>query len=216
MVNLNFILARSRSMTQVRLWSDCCFALLFLLAVLFLFITHKSIVSLVVLHLWLPFPLNSFRVQTFWCKCGVLYFSYYAMPGSWWSMGVIALIMSGLFAMDMWNLSSLNMEAPLPWPDTRISGHSLHISFWTKPWHLLFPVAKLVQGAYCKYQSLIPWIFSKTFPAAAYRKTFPAWRWNNPVITCLTAILANFDSNVKNKCFTSKISMSWRKWKILS
>lgn len=112
MVNLNFILARSRSMTEVRLWSDCCFALLFLLAVLFLFITHKSIVSLVVLHLWLPFPLNSFRVQTFWCKCGVLYFSYYAMPGSWWSMGVIALIMSGLFAMDMWNLSSLNMEAP--------------------------------------------------------------------------------------------------------
>lgn len=88
---------------------------------------------------------------------------------------------------------------------TRISGHSLHFSFWTKPWHLLFPVAKLVQGAYCKYQSLIPWFFSKTFPAAAFRKTFPAWRWNNSVITCLIAILANFDGNVKNKCFTSKI-----------
>ena len=104
----------------------------------------------------------------------------------------------------------------LPWPDTRISGQSLHISFWTKPWHLLFPVAKLVQAAYCKYQNLIPWIFSKTFPAAAFRKTFPAWRWNNSVITCLIAILANFDGNVKNKCFTSKISMLWRKWKILS
>ena len=112
MVNLNFILARSRSMTEVRLWSDCCFALLFLLAELFLFITHKS-------HLWLSFPLNGFRVQTFWCKCGVPYFSYYAMPGSWWSMEVIALIMSGLFAMDMWNLSSLNMEAPFTMTSTQ-------------------------------------------------------------------------------------------------
>lgn len=119
MVNLNFILARSRSMTEVRLWFDCCFALLFLLAELFLFITHKSIVSFVVLHLWLPFPLNGFRVQTFWCKCGVPYFSYYAIPGSWWSMGVIALIMSGLFAMDMWNLSSLNMEAPFTMTSTQ-------------------------------------------------------------------------------------------------
>ena len=89
---------------------------------------------------------------------------------------------------------------------TRISGHYLHLSFWTKPWHLLFPVAKLVQAACCKYQNLIPWIFSKTFSAVAFRKTFLAWRWNNSVITCLIAILANFDSNVKNKCFTSLLS----------
>lgn len=176
MVNLNFILARSRSMTEVRLWSDCCFALLFLLAELFLFITHKSIVSLVVLHLWLPFPLNGFRVQTFWCKCGVPYFSYYAMPGSWWSMGVIAFSCPDCHGSVKPDESEYKSSTLYYDQHTRISGHSLHLSFWTKPWHLLFPVAKLVQAACFKYQILIPWIFSKTFLAVAFRKTFPAWR----------------------------------------
>lgn len=110
MVNLNFILARSRSMTEVRLWSDCCFALLFLLAELFLFITHKSVVSLVVLHLWLPSSWIASVFRPFYAECGVSYFSCYAMPGSWWSLGVIAFTMSGLLAMDLWNLSSLTMR----------------------------------------------------------------------------------------------------------
>ena len=117
MVNLNFILARSRSMTEVRLWSDCCFALLFLLAKLFLFITHKSIVSLVVLHLWLPSSWIASVLRPFYAECGVPYFSCYTMPSLWWSTGTIALIMSVFLTMELWNLSSLNMgQYPLPWP----------------------------------------------------------------------------------------------------
>ena len=46
-------LAISQSKTEVRSWTDrLCPS--FFLAELFLFITHKSVLSLVLLHLWLP------------------------------------------------------------------------------------------------------------------------------------------------------------------
>ena len=94
-----------------------CFALLFSLLSLHLFITHKNVICLVVLHLWLPSSWMASVFRPFDAKCGVPYFSCYAILSSLWSMGVITLIMSGLFAMDLWNLSSLNMgQYPLPWP----------------------------------------------------------------------------------------------------
>lgn len=173
MVNLNFILARSRSMIEVRLWSDCCFVLLFLLAELFLFITHKSIVSLVVLHLWLPFPLNGFRVQTFWCKCGVSYFSYYAMPGSWWSLGVIAFTMSGLLAMDLWNLSSLNMR-------TASFTMTRHKNIRPFPSHLILDEAVTLTFSCCEVSASrilqVPepysLIFFKNFSSCSFSENF--------------------------------------------
>lgn len=151
--------------------------------------------------------LNSFRVQTFLCKVRSSVFlllchaRFMVKFGSYRFYHVWIACHGSVKAVESESESSIHYHDQ----HTRISSHSLDISFWTKPWHLLFPVAKLVQAAYCKYQSLIPWIFSKTFPTVAFRKTFPAWRWNNSVITCLIAILANFDGNVKNKCFTSKI-----------
>ena len=53
--------------------------------------------------------------------------------------------------------------------------------------------------------TLLPELFQKLFAVCSQpTKTFLLPRWNNSGIPCLPAFLANSDSNVKNKCFTSK------------
>lgn len=62
----------------------------FSLLSLYLFITHKSVISLVLLHLWLPSSWIASVFRPFYAKCGVPYSSCYAMPSLWWSTGIIA------------------------------------------------------------------------------------------------------------------------------
>ncbi len=63
-MNLNFKLVEAKVGPKSAL-GQISFALLFFLAELFLFITHKSIVSLVVLHLWLPSSWIAFVFRPF-------------------------------------------------------------------------------------------------------------------------------------------------------
>ena len=81
---------------------------------------------------------------------------------------------------------------------------------------LTFSVAKLVQATL--YQVPVPYYLNyfKNIFVWHHPKNFSVPRWNNSVIPCLPAFLANSDSNVKNKCFTSRISKLWKRLRILS
>ena len=64
----------------------------------------------------------------------------------------------------------------------------LHVYLFRAKSPLTFSVAKLVQAVFCKYQCLIPWIFSKTFCRLPCNpvKTFRGPRVKNPVISCMS------------------------------
>ena len=51
----------------------------------------------------------------------------------------------------------------------------LHVCLFRAKSPLTFSVAKLVQAVFCKYQCLIPWIFSKTFCRLTYSGKNFSW-----------------------------------------
>jgi len=95
---------------------------------------------------------------------------------------------------------------------------SSSMTFRAKRVTLTFSVAKLVQAVFCKYQVPYSSNFFKNFlPSVPANKNF-SWPRGEIIRKFLAyhTSLANSDSNVKNKCFTSKNSKKWKRSRTIS